>query len=253
MYYDDFKKVSNGASKKVDFMNKSILGYGVSSILAGIYIGLAVILVNTIGGALPSGAAKILMGAGFSLGLCLVVIGGAELFTGNVFSMTSGILDNTINAFNGIKLLVICYIGNFVGSIITALLFYAGGGLKSENIALFINNSSLSKMSMSGTDIFFKAILCNMLVCLAVWCATRCKSESGKIMMIFLCIFAFVVSGFEHCIANMTLMTASMLSPFAEGVTLSGFLHNIIFSTLGNIVGGSVFVALPYFIISKYR
>ena len=178
----DPEEVVWAKEKTLDVLASDYSGSGV----AGIYIGLAVILVNTIGGALPSGAAKILMGAGFSLGLCLVVIGGAELFTGNVFSMTSGILDNTINAFNGIKLLVICYIGNFVGSIITALLFYAGGGLKSENIALFINNSSLSKMSMSSTDIFFKAILCNMLVCLAVWCATRCKSESGKIMMIFL-------------------------------------------------------------------
>lgn len=253
MYYNDFEKCVESGKNKIEFMKKSFFGYCISSIMAGMYIGLAVILVNTIGAYIDSGIAKIFMGAGFSLGLCLVVICGAELFTGNVFFITYGIFDKKINVLSGIKLLFICYIGNFIGSVIVSVLVFMGGILENESIALFMNSSAVSKMFMSGNSIFFKAILCNMLVCLAVWSAMRCKSESGKIIMMFLCIFAFVVSGYEHCIANMTLMTSVLISNFSEGATVYGFIHNIIFSTLGNIVGGSIFVALPYYVICKYK
>ena len=252
MYYDDFMKVSESAKIKINFMKKYFIGFFISSIMAGIYIGIAVIFVNTIGCMFQLNVSKIVTGLGFSLGLNLVVVAGAELFTGNIFIVTVGILERTVKLIDGIRLLFICYFGNLFGSIIVSLMFFLSGGLN-NNVTEFMNNSSLLKISLSNNEIFFKAIFCNMLVCFAVWSIFRCKSETSKFIMIFLCIFAFVVSGFEHCIANMTLIFSSIISPFSENISIIGFLNNILYSTLGNILGGSLFVALPYYIICKYR
>ena len=89
--------------------------------------------------------------------------------------------------------------------------------------------------------------------CLAVWCGYRCKSESGKLIMIFWCLFAFITCGFEHSVANMTLLTVGMISPFESAVSLTGYLYNISVVSLGNMVGGILFLAVPYFIIAKKK
>ena len=91
------------------------------------------------------------------------------------------------------------------------------------------------------------------LVCLAVWCGFKCKSESGKLIMIFWCLFAFITTGFEHSIANMTLLTISLLAPMEAAVTIGGYAYNLIVVTLGNMVGGILFVAIPYYLISKKK
>jgi len=98
-----------------------------------------------------------------------------------------------------------------------------------------------------------RGVLCNILVCLAVWCGTKLKSESAKLIMIFWCLFAFITSGFEHSIANMTLLTVSLLAPFEKAVSLSGYFYNLSIVTLGNMVGGIVFVAVPYYLASKKK
>ncbi|WP_434084709.1 formate/nitrite transporter family protein [Lacrimispora xylanisolvens] len=89
-----------------------------------------------------------------------------------------------------------------------------------------------------------------MLVCLAIWCSFRCKSESGKLIMVFWCLFAFITSGYEHSIANMTLLTVGVLSPNGAAVSLSGYFYNILVVTLGNMAGGILFTAVPYYLIS---
>jgi nitrite transporter NirC len=90
-----------------------------------------------------------------------------------------------------------------------------------------------------------------MLVCLAIWCSFRCKSESGKLIMIFWCLFAFITSGFEHSIANMTLLSIGLMAPFSASIGFVGYFYNILIVSLGNMVGGILFIALPYFLISK--
>ena len=90
------------------------------------------------------------------------------------------------------------------------------------------------------------------MVCLAVWCCTKMKTESGKLIMIFWCIFIFMVCGFEHSIANMSVMAIGLMSPNGvAGLTIAGYFHNLLWVTLGNIIGGSIFVALPYYLIQK--
>lgn len=117
--------------------------------------------------------------------------------------------------------------------------------------AKFLATGALAKMSAGALQLFVRGILCNILVCLAVWCGFRCKSDSGKLIMVFWCLFAFIVCGFEHSIANMTQLSVALLNPAGLPITLSGYFYNLIVVTLGNIVGGIVFVALPYFLATN--
>ena len=101
--------------------------------------------------------------------------------------------------------------------------------------------------------LFFRGALCNMLVCLAVWCGFRCKSESAKLIMIFWCLFAFITTGFEHSIANMTLFTSAILLDGTGTITLTGYMYNLFFVTLGNMAGAILGLAIPYGMIGKKK
>ena len=151
-----------------------------------------------------------------------------------------------------LKVWALCWIGNFIGSFLLAGLFYLGG-FASGSVGEFIATSSLTKMSVPILPLFIRGVLCNILVCLAVWCGFRCKSESGKLIMVFWCLFVFITAGFEHSVANMTLLSISLLSPMGVAVSLSGLVYNLVVVTLGNMVGAILFVALPYYIISKKK
>ena len=106
-------------------------------------------------------------------------------------------------------------------------------------------------MSLPPLVLFLRGILCNVLVCLAVWCGFRCKSDSGKLIMTFWCLYAFFTCGFEHSVANMTVLTLGLLNPAGMAVSLSGYGYNLLWVTLGNIVGAVLFLAIPYGIASK--
>lgn len=222
-----------------------------ASILAGAFIGFGILLIFTIGGLLNGQPyAKIMMGVSFGIALSLVIMAGAELFTGNNFVMSVAAMGKSIRWRDAVKLWIVCYVGNWIGSILLALIF-AGAGLASGAVGEFIAASSAAKMSVDVMPLFLRGVLCNILVCLAVWCGFRCKSESGKLIIIFWCLFAFITSGFEHSIANMTLLTIALFSPFEAAVSLGGYFYNIIIVTLGNMFGGILCLAIPYFIISK--
>ena len=253
MYIEDFLAMCNAAKSKVAFLKNNPLGYFIASMLAGAFVGFGVLLVFSIGG-MMSGVpyTKVIMGSSFGVALSLVIIAGAELFTGNNMVMVSGVLKKTITMLDAIKLWVLCWIGNLVGSILIALLFY-WAGLASGNVGEFIASSAQAKMEVAFLPLLVRGILCNILVCLAVWCGFRCKSESGKLIMIFWCLFVFITAGFEHSIANMTLLSISLLSPMSATVSIAGFLYNLAVVTLGNMIGGIVFVALPYYMISNKK
>ncbi len=253
MYIEDFLAMCNAAKSKVAFLKNNPLGYFIASMLAGAFVGFGVLLVFSIGG-MMSGVpyTKVIMGSSFGVALSLVIIAGAELFTGNNMVMVSGVLKKTITMLDAIKLWVLCWIGNLVGSILIALLFY-WAGLASGNVGEFIASSAQAKMEVAFLPLLVRGILCNILVCLAVWCGFRCKSESGKLIMIFWCLFVFITAGFEHSIANMTLLSISLLSPMSATVSIVGFLYNLAVVTLGNMIGGIVFVALPYYMISNKK
>ncbi len=251
MFSEEFTAAANGAKAKAALLKKNPIGYFVLSALAGMYIGFGTLLIFSIGGMLNGApATKIIMGVSFGIALSLVVIAGAELFTGNNLVMTAGILNKTVNIGDAVKLWAVCWIGNLVGGIILSLLFW-GSGLLTGSTAEYMAAAALGKMTAPAAALFFRGILCNILVCLAIWCGFRAKSESGKLIMIFWCLFAFITTGFEHSVANMTLLTVALLNPAGQAVTFGGYLYNLLIVTAGNMVGGICFTAVPYYLASR--
>ena len=253
MFNEEFNKVAGAAKAKSDLLKNNKLGYFVSSMLAGIFVGMAIMLIFTIGGLLTaaeSPATKIVMGISFGGALSLVVFAGSELFTGNNFVMAVGSLNKSLSWVDTIKVWIVSFIGNLVGSILAGYMFYLAGLAKGP-VGEFIANTAATKMSLPAQELFFRGLFCNILVCLAVWCTFRCKDDVSKLIMIFWCLFIFITAGFEHSIANMTLLTIGLLSPGTAAVSIAGYIYNIGVVTLGNMIGGIFFVAVPYYLISR--
>lgn len=246
MYNDEYAASAAGAAAKAGMLRKNPLGYFLLSALAGAYIGFGILLSFTVSdtlGAMPF--TKIAMGLSFGVALSLVVLAGAELFTGNAFVMFNGLRLKTVTAGDVLKLWVVCYLGNWAGAIILSLLFLAAAGpVGATGKALAA--AAAMKMSLPPLVLFARGILCNVLVCLAVWCGFRTKNDVAKLIMVFWCLYAFFTCGFEHSIANMTVLTVGMLAPFDAAVSLSGYAYNLFFVTLGNIVGAVLFLSIPY-------
>lgn len=251
MFKNEFQKVVGASQKKLGLLESNAAGYFMAAALAGFYVGLGIILIFTISGLLQGAPyTKIIMGVSFGIALSLVLMAGSELFTGNVFIMGAGSLEKKVSWADTGKLWAVCYVGNWVGSIVVALL-YSFTGLGSGAVAEAFANGSMAKMSLDPSAMFFRGILCNILVCLAVWCFFKLETEIGKLLMIFWCLFAFITSGFEHSIANMTLLTIGMLEPAGVALTWGGYFTNILVVTLGNMVGAFLFLVVPYFMISR--
>jgi nitrite transporter NirC len=252
MFGEEITAVANAANAKNNLLANNPAGYILAAVLAGISIGLGVLLAFTVGGLLTGNPfARILMGCTFGIALSLVVMAGGELFTGNNFVMAVGFIKKTVSAGVCFKIWAVSYFGNLIGSIILAVIFVCCD-LAAGSVGEFISSAAAVKMSLAPLALICRGVLCNILVCLAIWCSFRCKSETAKLIMIFWCLLALMTSGYEHCVVNMTVLTVSLLSP-AAGVSLGGWVYNIAFSTLGNMIGGIFFVALPYSVISRQK
>ena len=188
------------------------------------------------------GPARFLGGVVFSLGLILVIVGGAELFTGNAL-MVMATVDGKISASQLGRNWAIVYLGNFIGSIAIAAAMSMTGildGAAGHTAAVIAEG----KAHLSPLQAFVRGALCNTLVCLAVWLTIAARTVTGKILAIIWPIAGFVLLGFEHSVANMYLIPQGMLGGATVG--FGGFIQNLVFVTLGNIVGGAGGVALAY-------
>lgn len=219
------------------------------SLLAGAFIafGAAFYTVVMTGVDAGFGPARLLGGAAFSLGLILVVVGGAELFTGNAL-MVMAWVDRRVAGAAVLRAWGVVYLGNFAGALAMALLVSLSGTLSGATGALAVEIAE-AKMALAPLEAFVRGVLCNALVCLAVWLSFAARSVAGKILAILWPITAFVALGYEHSVANMYLIPVGLLSG-AEG-GLAGFAHNLVPVTLGNVVGGAGGVALSYW--AAYR
>lgn len=254
MYLNDFNAVAGSAAAKADFLKKNPAGYVISSFLAGFFIAIGGILMGFVGGILTGlPAQKLVSGIVFSVGLCLVTMAGAELFTGNNMVMSIGSMQKTVTWGQTFRLWAVCYIGNLLGSVVAAVIFTLTAIPASGAVGEFFVNATMNKISGAPLALFAKGIMCNILVCLAVWCASRMKSEGAKIAMNFCCVGTFVTCGFEHCVANMSLLTIGYLNAGDAAITVGGMLYNLLVVTLGNMVGGILFVAVPYYFISREK
>lgn len=256
MFKDEFMNVCNGAKGKLNLLNHNPLGYFISAVVAGIFIAFGGFVTFTIGGYLTASGetmTKVITSASFAAALSLVVMAGAELFTGNNFVMASASFAGEVKWADTIRLWCICYVGNLAGSLLAAFLFHFTG-IPTGAVGEFFANTAAAKMGGSALNLFMKALFCNTLVCIAVWCGFKMKSESGKLIMIFWCIYVFMVCGFEHSIANMTAMAVGLLDPNGvAGITIAGYVHNLLWVTLGNMAGGIFFVAWPYYMVQKNK
>jgi formate transporter len=220
-------------------------------LLAGAFIafGAMYFTVAVTGSALGFGPAQLLGGLAFSLGLILVVVGGAELFTGNSLIVMAW-ADRRITTAQLARNWVLVCLANLAGALGTALLMHWSGALLLGNgaVAETAVGIAQAKVALPFAEAFFRGVLCNTLVCLAVWLCFAAHTVADKVLAIVFPISAFVALGFEHSIANMYLIPVAMLQG-APGVTVTGFLVNLVPVTLGNIVGGGVFVALVYWLI----
>ena len=208
------------------------------------------------------GLAKLVGAMTFATGLMMVVLTGAELFTGNVM-MSFAVIEKKTSFMKLLRNWSIVYLGNFVGSIILAALIYFSGCSHNSHEALGVMGltTAYSKASLPLVQAFTRGILCNRLVCLAIWMASSSRHVIGKIFAIFFPIMTFVASGYEHSIANMYFLTNGLFLKHtpavvaASGLTADQLSHftwqtclfnNLIPVTLGNIVGAMVFVVLLF-------
>ncbi len=239
----------------------------VLGILAGAFIAIGGVVSAVVShGITNAGVAKFVGGAVFPVGLMLVVICGAELFTGNCL-MVVPLAGKEITFKPMIKNWIVVYIFNFIGSVLIAFLVFESGtfGMSSGKLGGTVIKVASTKASLSFGTAFYSGIMCNFLVCLAVWGAFAAKDMISKIAVIWFPIMTVVTCGFEHCVANMYFLTAGIFAksnpsfvaasgvPQDKIISASGIVHNLIPVTLGNIVGGVVFVGLAYFVVYKYK
>jgi formate/nitrite transporter len=248
------------------------------AVLAGAFIALGAMFSTTIlsgaSGAAPPGnswgIARFVAGLGFSVGLILVVIGGAELFTGNTL-MVMALASRRISPGEMLRAWAIVYVGNLVGAVGTALLVFLAGqylynGGDVGRVALGI---ARAKAELPFGRALFLGILCNVLVCLALWLSLAARTVTDKILAIMLPIAAFVAAGFEHSVANMYFMPLGMMLTWGAdaafwsaigsspadyaAVDVAGLIRNLVPVTIGNIIGGGVFVGLVYWFVYLRR
>lgn len=229
-------------------------------IFAGLFIAFAGIASTTASSTIAVASVAKLVGAlVFPAGMAMVLIAGSELFTGNNLIIIS-VLEKKVPVTKMLKNWFFVYIGNFIGALIVALLVTYGHtpDLFGGNLAQAIVNAGASRTSLSFMDSFIRGILCNILVCIAVWMAVAAKQVPGKLLVSFWPVMLFVLCGFEHSVADMyfclcALFTSSEYGITADTLTWSNFFtHNLIPVTLGNIVGG-VSVGVGYWLAYLHR
>jgi nitrite transporter NirC len=252
MYSDAIQTLSDQAAAKLAGQKRSLVSHLVRSVLAGMYVGAAIVLIFTIGGSLSKeapGGVRLLMGVCFGGALTMVIFAGSELFTGSNLVLTLGVLSRKATARDLASNWIWTWIGNLIGSVLLAFMVVRTGLLDVEPIRGFVLGLVEKKMNLPAEQLLWRAVLANWLVCLGVWMAARIKSETARILMIWWCMFTFITSGFEHSIANMCgLMLGLLLPDHGSGITLVGYGYNLGLATVGNIIGGAVFVAMLYWI-----
>lgn len=218
-----------------------------------------------------TGISRTLGGVVFPIGLMLIILIGGELFTGNCLMIT-GVLDHRYSVRAMAKNLIMVFLSNMIGAVFIALLIANSGqfGFSDNALGAYVIKTAAAKISLPFGTAFISGILCNILVCAAVFMSAGAKDAAGKVWSIFFPIFVFVICGFEHCVANMYYIAAGIFasangmyaSAAAElyGITAgqlsqlnwgSMFLNNLLPVTLGNIIGGMVFAGLPLYLLNR--
>jgi nitrite transporter len=251
MYLDTIQKFAAAAETRAAAVRGSMPSFFVAAMMAGAYVGLGIILIFSVGANADPAWQKLIMGASFGIALTLVVFAGSELYTGHTMIMPIGWLRRKVGLADIGRVWATGWIGNLAGATLLAMIFVAGGGgvLLSDGAPLLFKVAG-AKMNAPALELVMRGILCNWLVCLALWMANRTSSDAAKLGVIFWCLFAFIASGYEHCIANMTIFAIALLGEHPDTVSLAGMGHNLLWVTLGNTISGALFMATAYWFAS---
>ncbi len=256
----------NGSVTKTKMSVLKVIG---KSIFAGMMIAMGAACSNVAVHSIDNvGVARLVAGCVFPVGLMMVIIMGAELFTGDCL-MIMAVTDKKIKAWQFVKMLVLVYIGNFIGGFLTAGTMYLSGqfNYSAGRLGAYTIKVALGKATLTPVQGIASGILCNILVCAAVVVAMASKDVTGKLLASFFVIMPFVTGGFEHCVANMYYITAGLFAKLdpayveaadkiyglsdLSALGIKGFLvDNLIPVTIGNIIGGSICIGLPMFLLN---
>ena len=252
MHKDITRQFSDIAVNKISYLRQNPLGFFISTMMAGAYVGIGLILILTLGNEAEDASRKLIMGCFFGITLTLIIFAGAELFSGHIMYMTFGFFYRKVTAITVIKDWIICWYGNLFGAMLLSILFVAGGaGAWIDDPTSLVHTTASAKMNSSIIELVARATICNWLICLAIWMCAKTESDTAKCILIFWCLFAFVAAGFEHGIANMTVFTISILGNHPDTVTLMGGLYNLAWVSVGNIIGGAGFIGVAYYLTSN--
>lgn len=251
MYETSIAHFADLVRDKAAGMREAPWGFFVGAMLAGGYIGIAMILALSASAGLDPGVRPLVRGAVFGLGLILTVFAGAELFTGYTMYLGFGLARRSVTAAAAAVAMPVVWVGNLAGSLILTGLFAVGGGGAvfadgGEALAAYAGH----KADSGAVELLARAALCNWLVCLSIWTAARVKGDAAKCVVLAWILFAFVAAGFEHSVANMTALSLGLFQPGSE-VSWVGSAHNLLWVTLGNVIGGAVFVVGGYLAAAK--
>lgn len=251
MFEADYQAVCSAGVAKDQFRKKNPAGYFVSSMVAGMFISFGSFVSFMLGSIISASEfapwTKAVQAFAFASALSLVVMAGAELFTGNNLVMAAASFRKEVSWKDTGILWIVCWLGNLAGSVLMVAAL-AVTGVVSDDMAAYFTTIAEAKTGIAPIPLIVRAILCNIMVCLGVWCAMKMKTESGKLIMIFWCIFIFMICGFEHSVANMSILGVSVSN---GSLGVGKYMYSILLATVGNVIGGACFVALPYHVISK--
>lgn len=250
----EFETICNIAMDKYHMTKKDPFRFFIRSLLAGLYLGLATILSFTLGCLLVDVnevVSKIAYAGSFGIGLACIVLLGAELFTGNCFTTMMPVYAKKLKFFDILPMWLLCYIGNFIGIFIICVLFIKSGA-QSTLLKPYLKNMYDAKVTFDVMSLLIKGILCNFIVCVGAYAGMKCKSEGAKIFMIMVIVMTFVLAGFDHSIANMGAFSL-IFCQFGTLLSWSFLPLHMLLSTLGNIIGGSVLLGLPVYLMIRQK
>lgn len=226
--------------------------FTVSGMLGGAYVGIAVVLMLNVAAPLiaaETGMGKLVSGLVFGVALTLVVFAGAELVTSSMMTLTQGTLMGAIRPWRAAGALSFTFIANLLGAAVFGVLVAVSGVLHANPAAgAMLEDMLAAKAGEGPLEMFVRGILCNTLVCLGIWMCARLTSDGAKLAVLFWALLAFVASGYEHVVANMTTYTLGLMTG-DPNATWALFGTNILWVGLGNLVGGAIVVGMAYWVV----
>jgi nitrite transporter len=254
MEIEALEHVEGQALKKLKIYNDSIIRYIMRSMLASMFIGFGVMVAFKSGNFFyteHSPFAYPMAAFTFGAAIVLIVYGGGDLFTGNTFYFTYTTLRKKMKWSQVIKLALTTYLGNILGAFCFAFMIFATGLFSDHNANEFLLYVVDKKMHVPISQLFFRAILCNWLVCLAFFIPMGIKENGAKLFTMMLLVFCFFISGYEHSIANMCTFAIALVNKHPESINWAGMIYNLIPVTIGNIIGGVGLMATLYYFLNK--